>query len=88
MKSYTAIDYEYLTKKSGFLAQFTDRSEATISDKIVGHVRLFLRLKDGGGCTAQTYQNVMDWFFENWPADREWPAVVPRPDISFQERRA
>lgn len=88
MKPYTPIDYEYLTKLSGLLALFTGRSEATISDKIVGHARLFSRLKDGRGCNAHTYQNVMDWFSGNWPADLEWPADVPRPDVPSKERKA
>lgn len=86
-RSYTPVDYDYLTTLSEMLSQFTGRSEATISTKIVGQARLFSRLKAGRGCNAHTYQNVMDWFSANWPADLEWPADVPRPDLPSERKK-
>tara|TARA_R110002124_G_scaffold122845_8_gene281494 strand:- start:117 stop:416 length:300 start_codon:yes stop_codon:yes gene_type:complete len=85
---YTPIDYQYLTQLADLLARFSGRSEATISQKIVGHARLFSRLNSGSGCNAHTYQNAMNWFSEHWPADLEWPADIPRPDVSRNERKA
>ena len=87
-QSYTPISYHYLISLAEMLSQFTGRSEATISTKIVGQARLFARLRSGHGCNAHTYQNVMEWFSENWPADLEWPADIPRPDPVASERKA
>ena len=55
------------------------RSTATISKWIVGHARLFSRLRDGHGTTVHTYNRAVGWFARNWPADLPWPADVPRP---------
>lgn len=55
------------------------RSEATISNHIAGHARLFSRLRSGKGCTVKTYQRALHWFSSNWPCDLEWPADIPRP---------
>jgi len=41
--------------------------------------RFFRRLRDGGGCTVKTYQRVLQWFSDNWPADLPWPVEISRP---------
>jgi hypothetical protein len=64
------------------------RAEATVSNKSVGNATLFERLREGKGCTIKTATKVMSWFSENWPADLEWPADVPRPDVPSKERKA
>jgi hypothetical protein len=86
-KTYTPIDYGYLIQLGARLAQFRARSEATVSQWIVGHARLFSRLKAGRGCNAHTYQDAMDWFSQNWPADLEWPTDIPRPEQSSIARK-
>ncbi|MEP4986287.1 MAG: hypothetical protein ABJV68_01095 [Paracoccaceae bacterium] len=50
-----------------------------MSNKAAGNATLFERLRGGKGCTIQTAQRAMVWFSENWPADLEWPADIPRP---------
>lgn len=62
-----------------------DRKEATISNWIVGHARLFSRLRQGHGCTVETYNRALQWFSDRWPADLEWPADVPRPPQAVSE---
>ncbi|AXI50384.1 hypothetical protein C1J04_05440 [Sulfitobacter sp. SK025] len=54
-------------------------SEATISNKVTTNARLFKRLRDGKGCAVSTFNAALVWFSENWPADLEWPADIPRP---------
>ena len=33
-------------------------------------------------CTVSTYDRVLQWFSDHWPADLEWPSDIPRPDPS------
>ncbi len=61
------------------MAKHLGRSEATISNRCVGHARLFARLRDGKGCTLQTFRRAEQWFSDNWPDDLEWPAGIARP---------
>lgn len=63
-------------------------SEATISNKVSTNARLFKRLRAQKGCNVSTFNNAMNWFSENWPADLEWPADTPRPDPVASERKA
>lgn len=60
-------------------ASFTNLSEATISNKVCSHARLFSRLRAGKGCNLKTATGALNWFSENWPADLEWPRSIPRP---------
>ncbi|MCF7778042.1 hypothetical protein GLP59_10360 [Sulfitobacter sp. M220] len=70
---------EQLTELAETMATHIGRSEATLSNKAAGNATLFERLRGGKGCTIQTAQRAMVWFSENWPADLEWPADIPRP---------
>ena len=60
-------------------ARHQRRALATVSNRIVGHARLFSRLKANQGTTIRTYERALAWFDQNWPADLEWPAGVSRP---------
>jgi len=64
------------------LADFLGRSEATISNKCVGHARLFSRLRNGNGCNVNTFNLVVEWFADNWPEDLAWPKGITRPNQS------
>lgn len=75
------MEAQHLITLAQTLSRHIGRSEATISNKAAGHALLFKRLQDGHGCTIRTATSVMKWFAENWPADLEWPADVPRPSI-------
>ncbi|PKP85846.1 MAG: hypothetical protein CVT80_00480 [Alphaproteobacteria bacterium HGW-Alphaproteobacteria-2] len=63
-------------------AEQVGRSEATVSNWIVGHARLFERLRGGKGTTIRTYHRVLQWFSDHWPADLPWPSGIPRPHKS------
>jgi len=54
-------------------------SEATISNKITAHARLFSRIRENKGCTVKTFHAATTWFSENWPADLAWPKQITRP---------
>lgn len=55
-------------------------SPATIGRLAAGDWRFFDRL-DGGDTTftARKYDDVMQWFSDNWPDDTAWPDDVSRP---------
>lgn len=73
---------EQLIRLAGAMAAHIDRSEQTLSNKIVGHARLFSRLRANLGCTIETAHKAHVWFSENWPADLAWPRDIPRPSKS------
>lgn len=77
--TFTPYNTATLVRLASHYCQHISRSEATVSEKIAGHARLFSRLRDGKGCNVQTFNNAMAWFAKNWPADLEWPSDVPRP---------
>lgn len=76
---YISIDYGHLVRLGQVYSKYVDLAPATISNRIVGHARLFERASKNKGCTAHTYRDVIKWFVQNWPDDLEWPADVPRP---------
>ncbi len=67
---------------SDLYALHQKRSPATISNRIVGHARLFSRLKQGHGTTIKTYQLALSWFDRNWPEGLQWPDGIARPSAS------
>ena len=73
------MEYEHIITISERLADFQGRSLATISNKCVGHARLFTRLKSGHGCNVKTFKIAMAWLSNHWPEDLEWPSDIPRP---------
>jgi len=40
------------------------------------------KLMNGGDTHTKTADRVLRWFSDNWPADLEWPADVPRPQAN------
>ena len=73
------MKYETLIQLAEVLAAFINRSEATLSNRIVGHARFFSRLRKGDGCSVTSFNVVLEWFNENWPEDLEWPKEITRP---------
>ena len=63
----------------GLYRDATGRSEARISDLACSNPHLFKRLRANKGCTIATYNRVLAWFSEHWPAGVQWPSEIPRP---------
>jgi hypothetical protein len=78
---------QHLIQLASALAAHLDRSEQTLSKWIVGHGRLFQRLRAGQGCNLSTAESVLAWFDKNWPADLAWPADIERPSARRSRKR-
>ncbi len=52
---------------------------STIGRLAAGDSRFFSRLTEGKTFTARKYDDVIQWFSDNWPAGAEWPEGVARP---------
>ena len=57
-------------------------SLATVSNLACGNATLFKRISHGGSCTIRTFNKVLQWFSDNWPADLFWPLETRRPGPS------
>jgi hypothetical protein len=79
---------EYLLTLATAYCRHVDRSEATVSNQITTHARLFKRLRAGHGCNVTTYNTAIIWFSSNWPADLEWPEGIERPTLSKRKGAA
>lgn len=42
----------------------------------------FSRIATGRSFTARKYDEIIQWFSDNWPVDAVWPADVRRPSPS------
>ena len=73
------FEYECLLALFERYAAHVDRSETTVAKWAGAHARLVTRLRDNKGCNVDTYNQVMRWFDQTWPADLPWPADIPRP---------
>lgn len=75
------------------LAAHTGRANSTVSRLSTGsgdtYRRLTLTGTDGvrkHRITTARAEAAINWFAANWPKDLEWPAGVPRPPITEEER--
>lgn len=68
-------------------ADHIGKSLYTVANHVGVHSRFFKRLSEGAGCSVATYNDVLGWFDENWPADLAWPADVPRPSAQVPKRK-
>lgn len=75
---YTNMEYAHLTLLANAYAAHIDRSLMTVAKRVGVHNKFFSRLAEVGGCRVDTFNQAMDWFCRNWPADLEWPEAVPR----------
>ena len=53
-----------------------------------GDGQFFKRQKDNKGLTLRVAAKVLQWFSDNWPADLEWPADIPRPEMTTDAKGA
>lgn len=62
------IDYrKELLDVANRFCTLTGKARGTIGNAVAKDARFFDRIEEGGGCTVDTYQNVMRWFDENMP---------------------
>ncbi|MGG3813436.1 hypothetical protein ABEV34_17530 [Methylorubrum rhodesianum] len=69
-------------------AQAVGRSEARISTIVFGSGNAISRLRGGADMGSERLHNGLQWFTDNWPADADWPAGVPRPAKSVSPEPA
>ena len=60
----------------------------SVSSQVSSKSDLLDRLHKGGDMSTRVYERTLQRFAEIWPADLEWPADIPRPDVSRTERKA
>lgn len=73
------MDSVNITNLIDRLAQSASLSPSYISVKCSGDSKFYKRLKAGGDVRLSTFNRIVQWFSDNWPADLLWPADLPRP---------
>lgn len=76
---------EHLTDLAHALAPHAGLKMSTMGAYSVNDGKFFDRLEQGRSCTVRTFERVMTWFDQNWPADLEWPRHIPRPSKTKKE---
>lgn len=79
------MQYETLTHLCDTYSAHVARSQFTIAARAGVHSHFFSRLRKGAGCRVDTFNRVLGWFSDNWPADLEWPRHIPRPPKTKKE---
>ncbi|MDO5648909.1 hypothetical protein [Paracoccus sp. (in: a-proteobacteria)] len=71
---------EALIALAEMLAAHQGVTHYAISMRAMGKGDFFKNMIERGyDCRTRTAARLMQWFADNWPADLEWPADVPRP---------
>ena len=56
---------------------------STVSRRCRNDSAFFRRIADvGKSFTLRTFDEVMQWFSDNWPGDADWPIGVARPSAA------
>ncbi len=79
---YAGMDTTHLLTLAEAYGTHINRSLNVVAGRAGQHNCLFYRLKEGLGCNVATLRETFAWFSDNWPADLEWPADIPRPPIA------
>lgn len=72
----------HLKKVVDAFSQGSGLGVGTVSRRMLGSDRFFARVQSGASFTVRVYDEAMQRFSDNWPADALWPDDVPRPDQS------
>lgn len=64
----------------------TDMSVATIGKRALNDNTFFQRVAAGDGFTLKTFDRVIRWFSDQWPAGTRWPADAARRPAPSHER--
>lgn len=84
---------ENLLRCAAAYAEAKEIGLSTLGRLAAGDWRFFDNLsKDDKTFTARKYDEVVQWFSDNWPVDKDWPVDLTRPEapqaISEPERTA
>jgi hypothetical protein len=82
------MDTQHIITLVDLLSAHIGRSDMTIAKRAGVHTRVVLRLRDGKGCTVESFTKLIGWLDKAWPADLEWPEDVPRPSRRSNRARA
>jgi hypothetical protein len=75
-----AILKEHLRRLADCFTAATSVPDTAIGSRALNHSKFFARLADAdNSLTLKTYDRVVRWFSDNWPADAEWPEDIARP---------
>lgn len=73
------MEPNHLVRLSRLYAGHLGLSLATVSTYAQNDGKFFDRIVRTGNVTHRVANRLARWFHENWPADLEWPADIPRP---------
>jgi light-regulated signal transduction histidine kinase (bacteriophytochrome) len=59
--------------------QGAEVSRATIGKRALNDNTFYARIETGAGFNIKTFDRLIQWFSDNWPADVTWPAGIDRP---------
>ena len=57
----------------------------SLGKTILNDTAFFPSLKDGRSCRLNTFEKIVGWLADNWPADLDWPSDIPRPSPVQEE---
>lgn len=60
-------------------AEATGVHRASAARQALKDPGFFQRMERGDGFTARTFDKLIKWFHDHWPAQTEWPRDVARP---------
>lgn len=70
----------------GALADAKGWTLTTVGLYAIGDSKFFRRISRDGGFGTNTYDRVMQYCADNWPTGKQWPAGIPRPKRSKQQK--
>lgn len=80
---------ENLLRCAAVYAEAKEIGLSTLGRLAAGDWRFFDNLnKDDKTFTARKYDEVVKWFSDNWPADKDWPKDLVRPEGASSERES
>lgn len=68
--------------------QATEVSRATIGKRALNDNTFYARIEAGAGFNIKTFDRLIQWFSDNWPEGKSWPADIDRPAPSNTEAAA
>ena len=77
-----------IVRLAEILAARRGRSPRTVCRWATGDGALYGRLAGGSDVAWRRGWRILRWFSDEWPADLNWPADIPRPGAQLPPARA